>query len=351
MALFTSSVAQVCRAFAQQLAGGINGNGRTLVQVRLGSPAAAAPAEGDEDHRLNLFFFRFETSNFDAGVLPGEPWLLRTHCLATPFCVNEVVNNNGTTLTVPAGENDLRVIGEVLRHYHEHPVFELDVDGEPYLIQTVFLNLGLEQLNQLWSTQGDVVYRPSVLFEVSLAPVIPQRPAIAPPLTGAVTLGVRADPAAAHLPPPLGLPGNVPAPPVMAPDTTREDWTPALCLVVDGVCTHSLSLEVGGQALQNLAPQAWVAGLPGAVARLRWDIWDAAQGWRAGPDEAAFAIVDARIDPDAVAAAHLRAVSLPFDDHAGQAMLYVERSYRRAADGVAVTLRGNPVLVSLHGGP
>jgi len=330
-----SSLSQVCRQLAQQVSNGTNAVDRSRVDVLLGTPAAASPADTDTNHRLNLFFFRFEPSGFDGALLPGETWLLRMHCLATPFCVDEN--------PIPAGENDLRVIGEVLRHFHEGPVFDLDVDGDTFRIQVIFLTLGLDQLNQLWSTQGDTPYRPSALFEVSLAPVIPRTPAVPPPLAGGVGLSVRARMDAGV----EGIVAPPPAVPVMTPDTRREDWAPALCLVDGGGCLQSAAFEVGSPALAAFAPQAWVAGDPGAQVSLRWERWDAASGWQADAATPPFPLLDASIDPDALGGATLQPVLLPFTDRPGQMVLYAERSLQRF-DGVTLTLRSNPVLVSRY---
>ncbi|MCB1887879.1 MAG: DUF4255 domain-containing protein [Rhodocyclaceae bacterium] len=330
-----SSLSQVCRNLAQQVSAGINAVDRSRVDVLLGTPAAAAPADTDTNHRLNLFFFRFEPSGFDADLLPGETWLLRMHCLATPFCVDEN--------PIPAGENDLRVIGEVLRHFHEAPVFDLDVDGDSFRIQVIFLTLGLDQLNQLWSTQGDTPYRPSALFEVSLAPVIPRTPAVPAPLAGALGLGIRARMDAGT----EGIVAGPPEVPAQAPDTSREDWLPALCLVDGTRCLQSAAFAVGSPELATFAPQAWVAGDPGSQVSLRWERWDAATGWQADPPSPPFPVLDAAIDPDDVAGATLQAVTLPFVGQPGQMVLYAERSVQRF-DGVTLTLRSNPVLVSLY---
>ena len=330
-----SSVSQVCRNLAQQLSAGINAADRSRIDVLLGTPSTAAPADTDTNHRLNLFFFRFEPSGFDGDLLPGETWLLRMHCLATPFCVDET--------PTPAGENDLRVIGEVLRHFHESPVFDLAVDGESFRIQVIFLTLGLDQLNQLWSTQGDTIYRPSALFEVSLAPVIPRTAAVPPPLTGALGLDVRAtmDASAA------GIVANPPEVPALSPDTRQPEWAPALCLVDIGSCRQSITLEVGSPELAAFAPQAWVVGEIGALVSLRWESWEPATGWVPQAASAPFAIGESAIDPDDPSGATLQATALPFNDRAGQLVLYAERTYFRP-DGVSLTLRSNPVLVTLY---
>src|SRR5262245_610773 len=102
MPLGVSSLASVCRKFADVLRAGIAPPGATPdITVLIGTPAAAAPAASENSHRLNLFFFRFEPSGFFPDTLPGEPWLVRMHCLITPFCSDEN--------SVTAGDNDLRV--------------------------------------------------------------------------------------------------------------------------------------------------------------------------------------------------------------------------------------------------
>jgi hypothetical protein len=332
-----SSLSQVCRQLAQQLSAGINAADRSRIDVLLGTPAAAAPTDTDTNHRLNLFFFRFEPAAFDADLLPGENWLLRLHCLATPFCVDEN--------PIPAGENDLRVIGEVLRHFHENPVFDLPVDSGTFRIQVIFLTLGLDQLNQLWSTQGDTVYRPSALFEVSLAPVIPRIAALPAGLTGAIGIDVRADLGATA----AGITARPPALLLLTPDTRMDDWAPALGLVDAGVCLQSITFQTGSPQLAAFAPQAWVAGEPGALVTLIWETWEPSSGWVAQAPSAPLAIVDRSIDPDAVASASLQATALPFTDRAGQMVLYAERRFIRF-DGVVLTLRSNPVLVTLFAG-
>ena len=342
MALLYSSVAQVCRAFAQQLSAGINGPDTTAVRVLIGTPADATSGESDSDHRLNLFFFRFETSGFDAGTLPGDPWLLRLHCLVTPFCVLESPTS--------AGEGDLRLMGEVLRHLHEHPVSELAVDGGAFLVQAVFLNLGLDQINQLWSTQGDTVYRPSVLLELSLAPVLPRHPTVAGPRVSGLGLEVRATRprpgdgrlATMTVQPPFGR---------LRPDTDAEDWAPALAIVdaADQSVLRAVSLALGSQALTDFAPRAWVAGRAGSAVSLRWSRWDRTRGWRDEPGTQDLTLDQVAIDPEHPPDADtLPELTLPTRTQAGQLMLVAERQWVRAADQARLTVRSDPVLVTLY---
>ncbi|MDM0030049.1 Pvc16 family protein [Variovorax saccharolyticus] len=345
MAVGPSSLSAVCRQFGQVLSSGINDiPDNSRIEVLVGTPAAAATAggEGDADHRLNLFFFRFEPSGFFPDTLPGETWLLRMHCLITPFCADDD--------TISAGENDLRVIGEVLRMLHERPVQLMTVDGEQFEVQSVFCTLGLDQLNQLWSTQGDTIYRPSALFEVSLAPVIPREAAVPAPLVGSLGLGVRATLAARHgLPLPAQIATHIPLVRRLAPDTRVDEWVPALCLVDDDACLRSVALPL--DELAGFAPRAWVAGAPGAEVSLRWQVWSAAEGWLPAGAPDTFAVVDMAIDPDAVDNATTRPLELPFNDRSGQMLLTAQREVVRGSDGVAITLRSEPVLITVFEGP
>jgi hypothetical protein len=347
MALAKSPLSQVCKGLRDHLNGALNAGGGSAVTVVIDSPAATAGINDiDTKHYLNLFFFRFEPAGLFPDTLPGETGWMRTFCLATPFAFKED--------SVGSGEGDLKLIGEVLRIVHEAPVLRLTVDGEDYHVQVIFQPLALDQLNQLWSTQGDTTYRPSVLFEVSLAPVIPATPAVPAPLAGAFGLAVQA-----ALPPRENTAaGRAPEVPALQPVIALDDWTPAICFVRDGTCSFSLSLSLGSVELDGDAaalppvpafvPQVWLAGRPGESVTLRWETWDAANGWRQHEPATVAAVADRSIDPASASGATLLAMPLPFRDHVGQMLLHAERSVTRRSDGAQLTLRSNPLLISLY---
>ena len=101
-----------------------------------------------------------ETSTgFGSHELPNQTLWIRVYCIITAFAVDED--------RISAGESDLRLIGEVLRLFHETPVLApIDVGGEVMQAQVVLQPLGLDQIQQLWQTQSEVAYRPSVAYEV-----------------------------------------------------------------------------------------------------------------------------------------------------------------------------------------
>lgn len=337
MPLAFSPLSQVCKGIRSYLDGEINGPARSKVAVVLATPADTASAgSGDAEHRLNLFFYRFEPPGLFPDTLPGETGWLRAYCLVTPFAAEED--------TVGAGENDLRLVGEVVRIFHEKPVFLLNVDGEDYEIQVIFQPLALDHLNQLWSTQGDTIYRPSVLYEVSLAPVVPAVKAIAAPLAGGLGLGVQTTLGQSTAAAPVAF--DVPT---MTPNIAAPDWAPAIAFVHGGACATSLALALGSAELAAFAPAVWVAGKAGETVSLRWESWDATAGWKPVAPDTPVTITSPAIVPEAAASAPTQALVLPFTDHVGQMLLYAERSFVRAADGVVLRVRSNPLLVSLHG--
>ncbi|MGD9949709.1 MAG: Pvc16 family protein [Desulfobulbus sp.] len=339
MALVSSPLSQVCKGIRTYLDGAINGPDRSKVSVVLSTPAeTASTGAGDSDHRLNLFFYRFEPAGLFPDILPGETNWMRAFCLITPF--------SGEEDSVGPGENDLRLIGEILRIFHENPIFHLDVDGERYYLQVIMQPLGLDQLNQLWSTQGDTVYRPSLLYEISLMPVVPVEKAVPAPLTGGLGLQVQSE-LDAQAVTAAGIPPLV-AP--MAPDIRLPDWAPAVALVDKGNCALSLLFRVGSPELAAFIPQVWLAGEVGASVTLCWETWEAGQGWQQVVPSIPVLVPNRTVDPEALAKATVIAVPLPFNDRAGQMLLYAGRSLIRPADGTLVQLRSNPLLITLFNG-
>jgi hypothetical protein len=323
MALPLSSLSRICRSVADFLGAELEANSNSI-RVLLGSPADAAK-EFDTDHRVNLFFYLIEPSGFGA-FAPDETWLVRLHCLVTPFGVAEG--------QVGSGENDLRLLGAVLRVFHENPVLPAyDLDGTSVRGQVVFNPLTLDQINHIWSTQGDVPYRPSVAYEMALAPIPPSEMRIPGPMVGSIGVDVFKD-LKIH---PFG--GNKIAPVVVARavSTDRPDWTPALCVV-------------DGGELAAFTPQAWVAGLPGSPVTLRWESWEADTGWTALPDHVDTQASSIGLDPGAAGSATTVPAPMPFKDRPGQLVLYAVRNAKRFPDGLAIQVRSNPVLISLHEG-
>ncbi|WP_198264477.1 Pvc16 family protein [sulfur-oxidizing endosymbiont of Gigantopelta aegis] len=123
---------------------------------------------------LNLFFYRFEPFSFAADALPGDVQFIKVFCIVTAFGVDIETPLNG--LDASAGFNELRMLSEVMRLFQEQPIMMLEgkTSGQKWHTQFIPRPLADEQINQIWSTQGNTVYRPSLVYEIALAPIEPE---------------------------------------------------------------------------------------------------------------------------------------------------------------------------------
>lgn len=153
-------------------------------QVLIGPPAEAEPKVAESSQLLNLFFFRFEPSAFYADSTTADPRYMRLHCLITAFATPaSETTPDGGTFTLSGGEVCLRLLEGVIQAFDQDPVRKISmtrlntVSGQSQTIETllqiILKPMATEELNQIWSTQGELHYRPSLLYEFAVAPVTP----------------------------------------------------------------------------------------------------------------------------------------------------------------------------------
>ena len=217
----------------------------------------------------------------------------------------------------------------------------LDVNGVPVRLQVVFQALSGDELNHLWSTQGDTAYRPSVAYEIALGPIVPSELGIGSPLVGAIGAETHATMEARYAP----FSGTAMPPPVTATtvETRLESWAPRICFVHANACAQSLALALGSVPA-SLA--VWVAGETSTSVSLRWEVWDT-DGWRQAGPTLDTTPISSGIDPEAIPNSGLVDMGLAFTDHAGQGVLYAVHTYTRASDLEQAQVRSNPLLVTL----
>jgi hypothetical protein len=307
------------------------------IHVSIGSPALNR--DDADANQVNLFFYRFEPSGFEAEAHPQEPWRLRLSCLVTALGAG-----SGEEL---AGDNDLRLLGNVIRIFHQTPILEaMDVDGETVRLQAVFVPLSGDTINQVWSTQGDATYRPSVAYELSLAPVVPSVRRMPPSTVGAIGSQAAGEMGARH----RRFAGGVQTPPVpvQSVDLNDPDWQPLLCWVVGTDCHRTYSHDV---AEGPFAPLIWVAGDPTASLDLSWERWDSSSGWTSIGTSAGVVPFGVGIDPDAVpeplpasfTQVPPEPLGLPPNRFSRQYMVYARR-----IGGSGLEVRSEPLLLTLH---
>lgn len=340
MALPKSSISHVCKAVAAFISNGLHAS-TYPIRVLIGNPADAAPAQTETQHHINLFFYRFEPMEFQADSCPGDIWWLRLHCLITAFGIAED--------QISAGENDLRLIGELMRLFHENPVMNISAEDEENIqLQMVFQPLSADVVNHIWSTQHEVSYRPSVAYEMAVAPVIPKKSKIGSPLTGQIGYEVHARMEGSSAPSPaVIIAPYVSTSPV---DTFTEDWAPVICFVYKENCVVNLIFEKDSEELAGFQPKIWVAGKPGTDVRLTWEIWSHEGGWQHTNETVDTTASTPAIEPDNTSAAQTVTIDLPSANDNYQAVLYASRTYQRSVDGQEISIRSNPLLVTVYKG-
>lgn len=339
MPLPDSTLHQACQALADYLRSGLQAAANDI-HIYLGAPAEVA-AHRDQ-HRLGLFFYRFEPSGFQANAHPRDPWQVRLHCMISCMAAEESIDNPGA--------DDLRLLGLVMALFHEHPLLPpVSLDSERLHLEVVFRPASDEQLNQLWSIQGDTAYRPSLLYEIALAQVMPERRRNEPPRVGTFGLETGADPGARS----ADFGGVLHAPLARARrvDPNQPGWAPLVCWVEDGDCVESLTLDVTITDPADFQPALWIAGVPGTTVSLEWQVWQG-ERWQAvvGGER----VIDSpAIDPAHVPVA-LPGIALPALELEGrerwQLLLHVSRAHRPVPGGPVLLLRSNPLLISLYRG-
>lgn len=271
MPLPTSSLARICNVIREHVdtLGQPTSPTDWNVRVTIGAPGANLAASST-NNTLNLFFYRFEPFSFAADAQPGDVQYVKMFCVITAFGVDEDTDSDDT-VDFSAGFNELRMLSQVMRLFQEQPVMLIEGDDSDEIWHTQFIPRPLadDQINQIWSTQGDTIYRPSVIYEISLAPVEPQIPTTQ--VARVASIGTYADSNMKnrHSAWPADRETRFPKAPSVTVDSSNPQWAPAIMIVTGSTSERqpslSLNLEVpvaGANADFSSFPQIdiWIAG-------------------------------------------------------------------------------------------
>ena len=322
--------------------------GLDVDQIRIGHPKDTFDDMKKDVNYLNLFFYNVQYDGYPSDGLSGDPFYVRLYCLITAV---------GAKKGNPSpGENDLRLVGEVMRVLHEQPVISVGSgnNGEITQLQIVPHPLNLDNLNHVWSTQGDTAYRLSVAYEMALAP-IPLAEAVArSSLVGESGIRVQGDMDRELLPDGgFGIETSSPVVPRISVDVRKPDWCPHICFVneINSKLAYTLLMpESQLPASGFLQLKVVVAGKPSEPVELVWESWNPTAGWEKSDSSQNETVKTDVIDPDNFFDPFhpdlAPAINLPIQSR-GQATLYAERAWQRS-DGSTVTLRSNPLLVTVY---
>jgi hypothetical protein len=318
--------------------------GLSVDQIQIGHPKYTFDKMKEDKNNLNLFFYNVQTDGYPSDGLSENPFYVRLYCLITA-----VGAKNGTP---SPGENDLRLIGEVMRVLHEHPVIPVE-DGnnsEIAQLQTVPHPLNLDNLNHIWNTQGDTAYRLSVAYEMALAPVPLAEAVEKSPLVGEIGTKVQAN--MTREPLPVGgfsIETSEPIVPRVTVDVKKPDWSAHICFIDEAKNNLAYTFLKPKSQLPSsnlLSLKVLIAGLPSNQVKLVWESWNPGTGWKKSGSPQNETIKTDTIDPENFDPQLAADIQLPIQDN-GQATLYAERAWKRP-DGSNVTLRSNPLLVTIY---
>lgn len=338
-----SVAANALRDLLKEGDGGISG--LQIDQIKIGHPKDTFEIKNnsqDKNH-LNLFFYNVKYDGYPADGSSEDPFYVRLYCLISPL--------GSATGNPSPGEKDLRLIGEVMRVLHEHPVVSIkDENGHDVAqLEIVPQPMDLEHLNHVWSTQGDTAYRLSVAYEMALAPVPLSIAVERSPLVGEAGSVVQGNMDVPLLPDGgFGIETSGPVVPKFTVNASQPGWSPHICFVDEaGVLNYTLLLPVSQLPASGLLSlKALIAGKISTAVNLVWETWSSSGvGWERNDPLPSEIIATDSIDPNHVDLGLAVDVELPLQDK-GQATLYAERAWQRP-DGSTVTLRSNPLLVTV----
>ena len=169
MAAFAvSGISVAARAFRELLVDKLSLDSADPVKISIGPPAEAFPEDKPSTTEdLNLFFFHVESGGYPPDDSPREPQFLRVYCLITSLAQSSTTGSD----LYSAGEGDLRLIGNVMRHLHENPVLRVPETGPIAELQIVLSSFSAEDMGHVWASQRETSSRLSVVYELALVPV------------------------------------------------------------------------------------------------------------------------------------------------------------------------------------
>jgi hypothetical protein len=348
--------------------------------IRIGHPADNIKDLDDaEENCLNLFFYDVNYDGYPADGSIDNPFYVRLHCLITAVghkSKEPESPGSSNERDVSKGENELRLVGEVMRVLHEQPLLAIgDAEGnEIAMLQVIPHTMNLDNLNHIWSTQTDISYRLSVAYEMALAPV-PQAPAVeASPLVGDSRMVVWGDMSREPGSERDGIISLQPQVEYLQVETGVDNWMPHICYVETlGDASKKLHYVFKVEGDLGTALDMVIAGKAGGKVRMFWNVWlkktdNSIVAWKediadletptektlatpAGPTDT---FSPGTIDPDDISTRSIFQVRLPDDVKAAdtrtwQAVLHAVHEWSHAdpidtSQSITTPIKSNTVL-------
>jgi hypothetical protein len=278
--LAVGSLSEAAYGLRQLLVGGIADLEADISRIRIGHPGTnLKPFEDKGENGLNLFFYHVTYDGYPADGAADNPLYIRLYCLITAIGqeLKKDDPGNSSGRDISKGENELRLVGEVMKVLHENPLCALRDSDEEVIasLQIVPHSVSLDDLNHIWATQGsETPYRLSLAYEMSLAPVPLAVPLRSAPLAGDPQLlswgALSRKPGTEK----AGLSSFRPQVEDLEIDTSAPDWVPHLALVDNpGTPAAGLHYVFKVEAAVSVALDVLIAGAGGEHLKLYWNVW------------------------------------------------------------------------------
>ncbi len=318
----------------------------TPIAVEIGNPAQFHPRDSDQP-LVTVFVYRIELDNAAFLATPDGAQAVRLHALITAFC------KSGASASESPGSFELRILTHVLRLFLEQPGFgpvritnALPIGPAAALVAADLMitaqprNLDIEDLNHIWTTQGDTPYRTSLAYCFSFGIITPARPADDGPPVLFPVLENPEDAGPGAIGPHPGLPPAGPAP---APEYGALVLNRGTASAPDLATEARFAAGAGDVVLPVVAIAE--AAEPLALALDRWDA--AGGGWRDASARLAPAAVTALERLALQGGAPMPASPVTLADDGTPALLRL----RALRPGQPQAMQINPVLITLEAAP
>jgi len=377
--LAIGSLSEAAFSLRRKLVDNISGLDNDISRIKIGHPGSnLKELEDSDENGLNLFFYHINYDGYPADGGADDPFYVRIYCLITAIGHNikKTVPSNMEGRDISKGENELRLIGEVMSVLHRHAVFTLsDADSQDIAtLQVVPHSMDMDTLNHIWGTQGsETPYRLSVAYELSLAPIPYGLPTSSSPLVGDPQMLVWGQMERDRGKELEGIIDLKPQVDYVEIDISMAAWAPHIALVETS--------DDGGKTLQYVSHidppfedtlEIFLAGKGGEKIRLYWSIWrrkddNTVVVWKEDiadietaqmtieNDGSTVPFYPNRIDPAVIDQRQIVQVQLPVDvaqsdTKTWQAMFYVERDWEHqdpegSGEQIVTTICSNTVLM------
>ena len=154
------------------------------LDVEIGNPAGfSAPSGNSAKHLITLFLYRIEPDHAAYLSSPERGMAVKLRVMINVYGVKSTGSGESAATT------ELRILSEIMRLFMEEPVFgPIKVKDTPPIgamlpfvtqgieVEAQQLSLDMEEINHIWTTQGETPFRTALVYSFNYGVVAPKSP-------------------------------------------------------------------------------------------------------------------------------------------------------------------------------